>query len=106
MSEQRNPKAKNSVFDDLRNSLFSSRVSISFEIDRDVSDRIDEIIDELCDCLSDEMRENFTRAKLCELCLTALVNEYQKNKSDSLFVRATENLRQLRINESEIDSSK
>ncbi len=106
MSEQRNPNTKSRVFDDLRNSLFFSRVSISFEVDRDVSDRLDEIIDELCDCLSDETREEFTRAKLCELCLTALVDEYQKNKSDSLFVRVTENLRPPRKNESEIDSSK
>lgn len=106
MSEQRNPNTKSRFFDDLRNSLFFSRVSISFEVDRDVSDRLDEIIDELYDCLSDEMREEFTRAKLCELCLMALVDEYQKNKSDSLFVRVTENLRPPRKNESEIDSSK
>ena len=103
MSEQRNPNTKSTIFDNLRNSLFFSRVSISFEVDRDISDRLDEIIDELCDCLSDETREEFTRAKLCELCLTALVDEYQKNKSDSLFVRATENLRSPRKNESEID---
>lgn len=106
MNEQRNPNAKSRVFDDLRNSLFFSRVIISFEADRDVSDRLDEIIDELCDCLSDDLREEFTRAKLCELCLMALVDEYKKNKSDSLFVRVTENLRPPRKNESEIDSSK
>ena len=97
MNEQRNPNSKPRVFDDLRNSLFNARQSISFEVDRAVSDRLDEIIDELCDCLSDEMREKFTRAKLCELCFTALIDDYEKNKSGSLFVRVTENLRKLSV---------
>lgn len=93
MSEQRNPHSKSRVFDDIRNSLFFTKDSISFDVDRAVGERLDEIIDELCDCLSDEAREKFTRSKLCELCLTALVDEYEKNKSASLFVRVTENLR-------------
>ena len=92
MNEQRNPNSKPRVFDDLRTSLFHTRQSISFEVDRAVSDRLDEIIDELSDSLSDKMREEFTRAKLCELCFTALTDDYEKNKSGSLFVRVTENL--------------
>ena len=93
MSEQRNPNSKPRIFDDLRNSLFFSRIPISFDVDRAVGERLDEIIDELCDHLSDEMREEFTRAKLCELCLAALVDEYENNKSDSLFVRVIGNFR-------------
>lgn len=92
MSEQRNPNMKTRIFDDLRNSLFFTRESIPFEVDRAVADRLDEIIDELSDRLSDEMREQFTRAKLFELCLTTLVDEYEKNRSNSLLVRVTENL--------------
>jgi hypothetical protein len=94
MSEQRNPKSKPRIFDDLRQSLFFTRDSISFDVERAVGERLDEIIDELCDCLPDEMREEFTRGKLCELCLTALVDEYENNKSDSLFVRVTVNFNQ------------
>jgi hypothetical protein len=82
------------MFDELRASLFLTKESITFEVDRAVADRLDEIIDELGDCLSAEPREEFTRAKLCELCLTALVDEYEKNKPDSHFVRVTENLNQ------------
>ena len=93
MDDQRNPNSQSRFFDDLRNSLFHSRQSISFEIDRAVGDRLDEIIDELCDCFSDETCEEFTRAKLCELCFKTLVDDYEKNKSGSLFVRVTENLR-------------
>jgi hypothetical protein len=103
MSEQKNSNTRTRVFDDLRQSLFLTRESISFEVDRAVSDRFDEIIDELCDCLSDEMREEFTRAKLCELCLTALVDDYEKNKLDSLFVQVTEGLRQPSENKSDVD---
>ena len=103
MNGQRNPNTKTRVFDDLRNSLFSSRVTISFELDRAVADRLDEIVDELCDCLPDETRKQFTHAKLCELCLTALVEEYEKNKPDSLFVRVTENLSQPRESKSDVD---
>lgn len=106
MNEQRNPNTKTRVFDDLRNSLFFGRVSISFEVDRAASDRLDEIIDELCDSLPDEAREEFTHAKLCELCLTALVEEYEKNKPDSLFVRVTENLRQPGESKSDVDPAK
>lgn len=61
-------------------------------MDRAIGDRLDEIIDELSDSLSDEMREEFKRANLCELCFTALIDEYEKNKHDSLFVRVIENL--------------
>ncbi len=78
MFEQRNPNSKPRVFDDLRNSLFHTRQSISFKVDRAVSDRLDEIIDELSDSLSDEMREEFTRAKLCELCFTVLIDDSKK----------------------------
>lgn len=92
MNEQKNPNTKTRVFDGRKYSLSFSRELISFEVDRAVADRLDEIIDELCDCLSEEMQEEFTRAKLCELCLTTLVDEYEKNKPDSLFVRVTENL--------------
>lgn len=92
MSEPRNPNTKNRVFDDFRNSLFLAQESISFEVDRAIGDRLDEIIDEISDRLSDETREEFTRAKLCELCFTVLVDDYEKNKSDSLFVRVIENL--------------
>jgi hypothetical protein len=93
MSEQRNPNSRSRVFDDIRNSLFFTKDSISFEVSRAVGEHLDEIIDELCDHFSDDLREEFTRSKLCELCLTALVDEYEKNKSASLFVRVTENLR-------------
>jgi hypothetical protein len=82
------------MFDELRASLFLTRESITFEVDRAVADRLDEIIDELGDCFSAETREEFTRDSLCELCLTALVDEYEKNKSDSLFVRIAGNLNQ------------
>jgi hypothetical protein len=50
----------------------------------------------LGDYLSDEMREGFTRAKLCDPYLIALVGDYEI-KSGSLFVRGTENLRHLNI---------
>ena len=93
MSEQRNPNTKSRVFDDFRTSLFLTRESISFDVDRAIGDRLDEIIDELSDSVSDEMREEFTRAKLCELCFTALIDDYEKNKSGSLLVRVTKNLR-------------
>lgn len=86
MNDQRNPNKKSRVFDD-RASLFFSRVSISFEVNRNVSDWLDEIIEELFDCLSDETRAEFTRDRLLEMCLTALVEEYQKNKQNSLFFR-------------------
>lgn len=94
MNDRRNPNKRNRIFDDLRASLFLTRESITFEVDRAVADRLDEVIDELGDCLSAETREEFTRAKLCELCLTALVDEYEKNKPGSLFVRVTGNLNQ------------
>jgi hypothetical protein len=87
MNDQRNPNKKSRVFDDLRNSLFFSRVSISFEVNRKVSDWLDEIIEDLLDCLSDETRAEFTRDRLLELCLTALVEEYKRNKQNSLFFR-------------------
>ena len=103
MSDQKNPNSKSRVFDDLRNSLFFSRVSISFEVNRIVSDRLDEIIEDLIDCLSDETREEFTRDKLLELCLTALVEEYKKSKPDSLFFRV---LCRSSENESAVDPSK
>lgn len=109
MNEQRNPNKRSRLFDDLRNSLFSGRVSISFEVNRGVSDRLDEILDELdelSDCLSDEMREEFTRAKMLELCLIALVDEYEKHKPDSLFVRVTEDFCPPSKNESDVESSK
>lgn len=104
MNDPRNPNSTPRVFDDLRNSLFHTRQAISFEVDRAVSDRLDEIIDELSDGFSDEMREEFTRAKLCELCFTALIDDYKKNKSGSLFVRETENLRNSGESKSDVDS--
>lgn len=81
MNDRRNPNKRNRIFDDLRASLFLTRESITFEVDRAVADRLDEVIDELGDCLSAETREEFTRAKLCELCLTALVDEYEKKQT-------------------------
>jgi hypothetical protein len=97
MNDQRNPNSKPRIFDDLRNSLFFTKELISFDIDRAVGEHLDEILDELCDSFSDEMREKFTRAKLCEMCLTTLIDDYEKNKSGSLFVRVTENLRRSNV---------
>jgi hypothetical protein len=93
MNEQRNPNTKTRTFDARRYSLSLNEESISFDINRSIADRLDQIIDELSDGLSEDTREKLTLAILCELCLTALVDEYEKNKSESLFVRVTENLR-------------
>lgn len=92
MSEQRNPNTKTRAFDARRYSLSPNEESISFDLNRAVADRLDQIVDELGDGLSEDTREKLTLATLCELCLTALIDEYEKNKSGSLFVRVTENL--------------
>ena len=101
MSEQRNPNTKTRAFDARRYSLSPNEESISFEVDRAVADRLDQIIDELGDGLSEDTREKLTLTTLCELCLTALVDDYEKNKSGSLFVRVTENLRKSGENKSD-----
>lgn len=93
MSEQRNPNTKTRAFDARRYSRSLNEESISFDVNRAVADRLDQIIDELGDGLSEDTREKLTLATLCELCLTALVDDYEQNKSGSLIVRVTENLR-------------
>lgn len=93
MNEQRNPNTRTRAFDARRYSRSQNEESISFDVDRAVADRLDQIIDELGDGLSEDTRGRLTLATLCELCLTALVDDYEQNKSDSLVVRATENLR-------------
>jgi len=105
MNEQKNPNTKTRAFDARRYSHSLNEESISFDVNRAVADRLDQIIDELGDGLSHEMREEFTRAKLCELCLTALIDGYEKNKSGSFFVRVTENLRKSGESKSNVDSS-
>lgn len=93
MNEQRNPNTKTRAFDARRYSRSQNEELISFDVNRAIADRLDQIIDELGDGLSEDTRGKLTLATLCELCLTALIDDYEQNKSGSLFVRVTENLR-------------